>query len=165
LVAAFKSTLQETREANLLLHVIDAADPEREEKVAQVDDVLRQIGADEVTQIAVYNKIDCTEGVQPHVERDDDGRVLRVYLSAVSGAGIDLLLQVLAEWLNTERRHYQLSLPPGAARLRARLHEMGVVVEELMAEDGVWSIKINIEPHYLESLRKQPEFSQILSNL
>jgi GTP-binding protein HflX len=162
LVEAFQSTLQETREADLLLHVIDAADPEREAKMAQVDVVLRKIEADKVPQIAVYNKIDCTDGVQPHVERDDEGRVQRVYLSAVSGAGIDLLLQVLAEWLNTERRHYHLALPPGAGRLRARLHEMGVVVEEQMAEDGVWSITINIEPHDFESLRKLPEFCQIL---
>ncbi len=162
LVAAFQSTLQETQEADLLLHVIDAADPEREEKIAQVNEVLEQIGADKVTQIAVYNKIDCTEGVKPHVERDDEGKVLRVYLSAVTGEGIDLLNQVLAEWLNAECHRYHLMLPPSAARLRARLYEMGVVVEEQMAEDGVSAIEINIEPHYLESLRKQPEFREIL---
>jgi GTP-binding protein HflX len=163
LVEAFQSTLQETREADLLLHVIDASDPEREAKIAQVDVVLQQIEADKVPQIAIYNKIDATDGVAPHVERDAEGRVLRVYLSAVSGEGIELLLQVLAEWLNTERRHYHLVLPPSAGRLRARLHEMGVVVGEEMGEDGVWSIEINIEPHYFESLRKQPEFSQILT--
>ncbi|MEN8170038.1 MAG: ribosome rescue GTPase HflX [Pseudomonadota bacterium] len=162
LVAAFQSTLQETREADLLLHVIDAADPEREEKIGQVDDVLHQIEADEVPQIAVYNKIDCTDGVKPHIERDNEGKVLRVYLSSMSGEGVDLLQQVLAEWLNAERRHYHLSLPPSAARLRARLYEMGVVVEEQMGDNGVSSIEINIEPHYLESLRKQPEFSEIL---
>ncbi len=162
LVAAFQSTLQETQEADLLLHVIDAADPEREEKVAQVDDVLQQIGADAVPQIAVYNKIDCTEGVKPHVERDDEGKVKRVYLSSMSGAGVELLNQVLAEWLNAERRHYQFNLPPSAARLRAKLYEMGVVVNEQMADDGVSAMEINIEPHYLESLRKQAEFREIL---
>jgi GTP-binding protein HflX len=162
LVAAFQSTLQETREADLLLHVIDAADPEREEKISQVDDVLQQIKADGVPQIAVYNKIDCTEGVKPHVERDEQGKARRVYLSSMSGEGLDLLQQVLAEWLNTARRHYHLSLPPSAARLRAMLFEMGVVVDEQMADDGVSSIEINIEPHYLESLRKQPEFNKIL---
>jgi GTP-binding protein HflX len=163
LVEAFQSTLQETREADLLLHVIDAADPEREAKIAQVDVVLKQIEADGVAQIAVYNKIDCSEGVKPHVERDDEGRVVRVYLSAATGEGIDLLLQVLAEWLNTERRLYHISLPPAAGRLRAKLHEMGVVVGEEMAEDGVWSIEINIEPHNFASLCKEPEFSQILT--
>ncbi len=162
LVAAFQSTLQETQEADLLLHVIDAADPEREEKVAQVDDVLQQIGADAVPQIAVYNKIDCTEGVKPHIERDDEGKVKRVYLSSMSGEGVELLNQVLAEWLNAERRHYQFNLPPSAARLRAKLYEMGVVVNEQMADDGVSAMEINIEPHYLESLRKQAEFGEIL---
>ncbi|MCW8917746.1 MAG: GTPase HflX [Gammaproteobacteria bacterium] len=162
LVEAFQSTLQETREADLLLHVVDASDPEREAKIAQVDVVLRQIEADKVPQIAIYNKIDATDGVAPHVERDAEGQVLRVYLSAASGEGTELLLQVLTEWLNTERRHYHLDLPPAAGRLRARLHQMGVVVDEQMAEDGVWSIEINIAPHSFESLRKQPEFSQIL---
>ena len=95
LVAAFQSTLQETQEADLLLHVIDAADPERQQKIEQVDAVLEQIGADEVEQIAVYNKIDSTEGVQPHVERDDEGRAKRVYISAMSGEGLGLLRQVL----------------------------------------------------------------------
>jgi GTP-binding protein HflX len=162
LVAAFQSTLQETQEADLLLHVIDTADPERREKIEQVDDVLAQIGADEVEQIAVYNKIDCTDGVKPHVERDDEGRVRRVYLSAVSGEGLELLNEVLAEWLNASRRRYLLNIPPSAARLRARLYEMGVVVEEQMGDDGVAAIEINIEPHYLESLRKQADFRAIL---
>ena len=162
LVAAFQSTLQETQEADLLLHVIDAADPERREKIEQVDEVLQQIGAHEVEQIAVYNKIDSTEGVQPHIERDDEGKVRRVYLSAMSGEGLELLHQVLAEWLNSSRRRYHLHIPPTAARLRARLYEMGVVVEEQMGDDGVSAIEINIEPHYLESLRKQPDFRSIL---
>jgi GTP-binding protein HflX len=162
LVAAFQSTLQETQEADLLLHVIDAADPERQEKIEQVDDVLQQIGAHEVEQIAVYNKIDATDGVEPHIERDDEGKALRVYLSAMSGEGLELLSEVLAEWLNASRRRYHLNIPPSASRLRARLYEMGVVVEEQMGDDGVSAIEINIEPHYLESLRKQPDFRSIL---
>lgn len=162
LVEAFKSTLQETQEADLLLHVIDTSDPERQEKIEQVDEVLQQIEADEVEQIAVYNKIDAADGVEPHVERDDEGRVRRVYLSAMSGEGIGLLHDVLVEWLNAERRHYQLDIPPSGARLRARLYDMGVVVAEQVTEEGHWSIDINIEPHYLESLRKQPDFQSIL---
>ena len=162
LVAAFQSTLQETQEADLLLHVIDTADPERREKIEQVDDVLAQIGADKVEQIAVYNKIDCAEGVGPHIERDDEGKARRVYLSAMSGEGLELLRQVLAEWLNTARRRYLLQIPPGAARLRARLYQMGVVVSEQMGEYGVAAVEIHIEPHHLESLRKQADFRDIL---
>ena len=90
-VAAFRSTLQEAREADLLLHVIDASDPERNDRIAQVDEVLASIGAQDVPQIAVYNKIDRT-GEHPHAETGEGGRIDRVWLSAHSGAGVDLLV-------------------------------------------------------------------------
>lgn len=82
LVAAFKSTLQETTEASLLLHVIDAASPQRSACIAEVNDVLRQIGADKIAQIEIYNKIDLTESEMPRIERDEDGRIIRIWLSA-----------------------------------------------------------------------------------
>jgi GTP-binding protein HflX len=162
LVAAFQSTLQETREADLLLHVIDASDEEREAKIEQVDEVLQEIGAHQVPQIAIYNKIDSIEGVEPHIERDSEGHVTRVYLSAMSGEGLELLQQVLREWLSVKRRHYCLQLPPSASRLRARLYELGAVVSERVNEDGTCELDITIEPHYLESLRKQGDFSTLL---
>ena len=161
-VAAFQSTLQETREADLLLHVIDASDPEREAKIAQVDDVLQEIEADKVAQIAIYNKIDCCEGVAPHIERDLEGRVTRVYLSAASGLGLELLQQVLVEWASEHNRQYSLHLPPAASRLRARLYQMGVVVDEQIDEQGVSALNIDIEPYLLESLRKQGDFAAFL---
>ena len=86
LVAAFRSTLQEAREADLLLHVIDAADPERSERIEQVNEVLESIGAQSLPQIAVFNKID-RSGEAPHVELDAAGRVDRLWLSAHTGAG------------------------------------------------------------------------------
>jgi len=162
LVAAFQSTLQETREAELLLHVIDASDEEREAKIEQVDEVLLEIGAEKVPQIAVYNKIDRITGVAPHIERDGDGNVTRVYLSSMSGEGLELLRQVLTEWLSVKRRRYCLHLPPGASRLRARLYELGAVVHERVGEDGTCELDISIEPQYIESLRKQGEFSALL---
>jgi GTP-binding protein HflX len=162
LVEAFKSTLQETQEADLLLHVIDSSDEERDAKIEQVDEVLREIGAEKVPQIAVYNKIDCTESTSPHVEYDAEGRVSRVYLSAVTGEGIAELQQVLREWLGVKRRRYCLHLPPSASRLRARLYELGAVVDERIADDGTSDIDISIEPQYLESLRKQGEFAPLL---
>jgi GTPase len=88
LIAAFRSTLQESREADLLLHVIDASDPERNDRIAQVDEVLQSIGAQDVAQIAVFNKIDRT-GEAPHVEAGEGGLIDRVWLSAHSGAGMD----------------------------------------------------------------------------
>ncbi len=164
-VEAFRSTLQESREADLLLHVIDAGDNEREAKVVQVEEVLREIGADTVPQIAVYNKIDLCDGVEPHIERNADGEVTRVYLSAVSGEGLELLREVLQEWSSVDRRSYHLHLPPGASRLRARLYELGAVVNENTEADGSWELDIRIEPHYLELLRKQGDFGEVLSQI
>ena len=85
LVAAFKSTLQETTEAALLLHVVDAGAAQRSEQVAEVEDVLGQIGAAEVPRIEVYNKLDCLPGAEPRLERDEAGRPIRVWLSARTG--------------------------------------------------------------------------------
>lgn len=161
-VEAFRSTLQESREAELLLHVIDAADEEREAKVEQVDEVLREIGADKVPQITIHNKIDLCDGIEPHVERNAEGEATRVYLSAASGEGLELLRQVLSEWASVKRRNYHLHLPPAASRLRARLYELGAVVAEHVEEDGSWELDIRIEPHYLESLRKQGDFNELL---
>lgn len=97
LVASFQSTLEETREASLLLHVVDASSDRREENMEQVNLVLAEIGADAVPQIQIFNKIDLLEGASPRVDRDEQGRVRRVWVSAVSGAGIDELRGVLHE--------------------------------------------------------------------
>ena len=97
LVAAFKATLEETREANLLLHVVDATLEHKDDVIAEVEAVLKEIGADDVPIIQVFNKIDCLDKAEPRVERDNNGVVRRIWLSAVSGQGIDLLRQVLQE--------------------------------------------------------------------
>jgi GTP-binding protein HflX len=99
LVAAFRSTLQESREANLLLHVVDASSDQRDENIEQVDAVLKEIGADEVPQLLVYNKIDRIEGASPRVDLDEHGNVARIWLSALSGTGIDSLREVLQDVL------------------------------------------------------------------
>ena len=87
LVAAFRATLAEAAEADLLLHVVDAAAPERDEQIAAVDAVLAEIGADDVPQIRVFNKIDLT-GLPPGVERDECGTITAVRVSALTGAGV-----------------------------------------------------------------------------
>ena len=96
LVAAFHATLEETAQADLLLHVIDSASPDRDQQIAAVDSVLKEIGADAVPQILVWNKIDLTAAA-PGIDRDDYGRLRRVRVSACTGAGMDLLRQALAE--------------------------------------------------------------------
>jgi GTP-binding protein HflX len=96
LVAAFRSTLQETQEADLLLHVIDAHDDNRHAAIEQVNAVLKEIGAEAVPQIEVYNKIDLLPASAPRMERDEQGNVRRVWVSAASGGGLDLLREAVA---------------------------------------------------------------------
>ena len=97
LVAAFRATLEETVRADLLLHVVDAASPARDEQQAEVDKVLAEIGADQTPQIVAWNKIDAAT-VEPGVERDQYGRISRVYVSARTGAGLDELRGAIAEF-------------------------------------------------------------------
>lgn len=108
LVESFSSTLEETRDAALLLHVVDAGANDRDDLIHHVDDVLEQIGADEVPQLTVYNKIDRIDGVDPRLERDVDGNITRIWLSAQTGEGLDLLRQALKEYFpeqHTELEH------------------------------------------------------------
>lgn len=103
LVEAFRSTLEETRDAALLLHVVDAFSEEHLDLMAQVNKVLHTIGAENVPQLEVYNKIDQMEGYKPRLEREASGRVRRVWLSAINGEGIDLLRQALAEYFPAKK--------------------------------------------------------------
>ncbi len=96
LVAAFRATLEETIHADLLLHVVDGSSPVRMEQIEQVNEVLREIGADHIPQILVWNKIDAA-GLEPGVERDEYDRISRVFISAHSGAGLDLLRDAIVE--------------------------------------------------------------------
>jgi GTP-binding protein HflX len=142
LVAAFRSTLSEAREADLLLHVIDAADPLREERIAQVDAVLEEIGVGDIPQLLVYNKIDRVEGAVPRHDATDGSRE-RVWISARDNAGLDLLRDALGAKLGLRRIQGDLRLPPAAGRLRARLHALGAVRAESHDEHG-WSISLDL---------------------
>ena len=100
LVAAFRATLEETIHADLLLHVVDAASPVRMEQIEQVNLVLKEIGADHIPQILIWNKIDAAE-LEPAVELDEYGKIRRVFVSAKTGAGLDLLRQAIADSLRS----------------------------------------------------------------
>lgn len=102
LVASFRATLEETVHADLLLHVVDAANPARMEQIEQVNLVLKEIGADHIPQVLVWNKIDAA-GLLPSVERDEYDRIRRVFISAHTGAGLDLLRATLAEFAMSNR--------------------------------------------------------------
>jgi GTPase len=97
LVAAFRATLEETIRADLLLHVVDAASPTRMEQIDEVNNVLKEIGADHIPQILVWNKIDAA-GLDAAVERDEYDKLRRVFISAQKGTGVDLLREALAEF-------------------------------------------------------------------
>ncbi|MGE0080237.1 MAG: ribosome rescue GTPase HflX [Thiohalomonadaceae bacterium] len=159
LVAAFRSTLQETRDADLLLHVIDAHDPERQDKIAEVNAVLAEIGAQDVPQIEVFNKIDLVEGAAPAIERDENGRVRRVHVSALTGAGFDLLLAAAGEFLRPSMVRRALQLPPSAGRLRAQLYALGAVRNERIEENGDWCLEVELKPQAWSQLRKTPDFA------
>ncbi len=144
LVAAFKSTLQETREASLLAHVIDAADPRRDERREQVNAVLAEIGASEVPQLEVFNKIDLTDEAV-RVDRDAEGVAQRVWISAATGAGLNELREALAVRVSGELVAGTLSLEPAEGKLRARLFELGVVRGERLRDAGGWELDFEMQ--------------------
>ncbi len=157
LVAAFRSTLSEAREADLLLHVVDASDPLRDERIGQVDAVLHEIGAGDIPQLLVFNKIDRlgessgddaqpaddpAPAMQPRVDSPAEGRH-RIWLSARDGVGMDLLRSSIAQALELRHVIGELRLPSQAARLRAQLHELGAVRAEQADDDG-WLMQVDL---------------------
>jgi GTP-binding protein HflX len=155
LVAAFKSTLQETVEADLLLHVIDAQSPQRSAQIADVEQVLVQIGADEVPRIEVFNKIDLLPDASPRTEFDEHGKPTRIWLSAVSGAGMGGLLDGLAQTFSSDIVRGLVRLGPADGRLRALLFEQGAVVRENHFKQGGWELDVTLRRRDYERLTKR----------
>ncbi len=155
LVAAFQSTLTEAREATLLLHVVDASDPRRDEHIAQVNDVLAQIGAQDIPQVLLYNKIDRL-GRAAGVERDAQGAASAVWISAQAREGMELLTSVLAERLARSTRDARVRLPPGAGALRASLYAAKVVRAEHAAEDGSIELSVQLPDAEVLALARTP---------
>ena len=143
LVNAFRSTLQETTEAQLLLHVIDCSDENRESNIDEVESVLEQIGADNIYLIQVMNKVD-QSGAEPRVDYNSDGTVKRVWLSAMTGEGIDLLKEVLIDYFREDVLSGEICLKPAQAKIRALLFDLGVVQSESVDEEGCFCLNIKI---------------------
>ncbi len=150
LVAAFRATLAEVRDADLLLHVIDASDEESGQLQRVVEQVLVEIGADEVPQLRVMNKIDLAQA-GPRLDRDAAGQPQRVWLSAATGSGLGLLRDALGELLSGERCRATLQLPLTAGRLHARLRASGAIVGESVDEQG-WRLQIDAPRSLIEPL-------------
>ena len=162
LVAAFRSTLSEARDADLLVHVIDAADELRDERIGQVDSVLSEIGASDIPQILVFNKIDRIEGAVPRRDQpagaaSEPGSHLRerIWLSAMSGAGLDLLRESLGGRFRDRQISGDLVLAPNQGRLRARLHAVGAVRSESADEAG-WHLQLEMPVATAERLATEP---------
>ncbi len=136
LVESFRATLEESSNADLLLHVIDAHEPERDQQIEQVLAVLGEIGANELPMLEVYNKLDLLEGIEPQIQRDADGKPQRVWVSARDGLGLGLLRQAVAELLGDDLFVGTLRLPQRLGRLRAQFFELGAVQRETHDEEG-----------------------------
>lgn len=157
LVAAFRSTLQETIEADILLHVIDSQDEQRDMFRAEVNDVIAQIGAEKIPQIEVMNKIDLTDtnDPQPRIEPAHDGQPARIWLSAKTGEGLDQLKDYLSSVFEKTLFNGLLTIPPQYARLRAKLYEENAIIDESISESGAYLLETTIQEKILQVLLQQ----------
>jgi len=153
-VAAFRATLIETREADLILHVVDCADDDRREKMFAVNQVLEEINASETPQLVIYNKIDLPD-FQPRIDVDEEGCQWRVWLSAQKNQGIDGLLNVLKERFFSETTNYELSLAANEGKIRAILYEQGAIEEEVYEDNGDIALKLRLSPTHLKRLTRK----------
>jgi GTP-binding protein HflX len=151
LVAAFRSTLQETQEADLLLHIIDIHDPDFPTRIKHVNDVLEQIGAEKVPQLIVYNKIDLT-GQRPAITTNEQGMTVAVAVSAATGEGTDFLQQAIMQFLSKDMVHGWVHLPANRGRDRAQLFEHGCVLEEQTDVNGDFRLLIRMDRQQLARL-------------
>ncbi|RBP49340.1 ribosome rescue GTPase HflX [Arenicella xantha] len=160
LVEAFHSTLEEVSNAHLLLHVVDVVSNHREECISEVNSVLSEIEASSIPTIMVYNKIDLS-GTAPKIKRDPDGRVKAVWLSAHTGAGVDLLLTAIEEYLSVLHTRCRVTFAASEGRLRAALYEKHIVKQEVVADDGSFELELELSPADLGWLRKQNKIQEI----
>ncbi len=145
LVAAFRATLEETVQANCLLHVIDASAPDRAERMAEVDSVLKEIGAEKVPTLLVMNKIDrLGEHNEPRIDYTEQGEPYRVWLSALHPEGSSLLQQALMEKIFGRLVEHEVVLPPAKAKARAILYDKQAVIAERSDEHGNWVLLIKM---------------------
>lgn len=158
LVAAFRSTLLETREADLLVHVIDASDPHRAERIRQVEEVLTSVGADEVPVLQVFNKIDIL-GESPRLECAADGHAARVWLSAATGVGLDEFLTAVRRELDGDMVAGTLRLASSQGRIRSRLFEIDAVREERVTDEGGWLLDVEMSDSRFRQLCRREGMS------
>lgn len=152
LVEAFRSTLEETRQADLLLHIVDASHENHADNIQQVNSVLQEIEAQDIPQIEVFNKIDMMEDMAPRIEREEHGNAKRVWISAAKNLGMDLLTQVLEEYFRSDLVKTWLSLDAGDGKCRAKVYELANVIQEQHADSGNSLLEVELEQKDLDIL-------------
>lgn len=155
LVEAFRATLEETAQADLLLHVVDAANEFHQEHIFEVDKVLAEIDAKSVPQLLVFNKIDLLPGVEPHIQRDEKGKARKVWISAETGAGMDLLQTAMSELLAGNMSIETLRVSPMNCKIRSQLYDNGFIEEEHIDEEGFYELRVKLPRTDLDRLLKQ----------
>ncbi len=161
LVAAFHATLQETREADLLLHVIDASDPFHRQREHDVEGVLDSVNASDIPIVRVFNKIDLVERAAS-TSCNEEGQVERIDVSALRGAGLEELKETIALRLKGERINTWINLEGRHAKLRSQLFDLGAVKEEKVDEKGQWVLHINLSQQDAEHLGRMPGAEGVL---
>jgi GTP-binding protein HflX len=154
LVAAFRSTLQEAREADLILHLIDASDPNRWQRVRQVNSVLKQLDAERVPQVRVYNKVDKLEP-RPRVMNSQPGTGRAAWISAATGEGVPQLLEIIGSRLRQKTLQGWIHLRPDQGRQRSKLFEIGAVLNEESCDDGGWALELKMAERDLQRFLKR----------
>ena len=155
LINAFRATLEEAAAANVLLHIIDASAEDRSVNVDRVNDVLKEIGAHELPTLLVYNKIDLMDEPLAKIERDQDGKPVAVWLSALTGEGTDLLLEAVAEYLPRKMIHTKLQLKPEQGAFRAALYNYKAVLNETYNKQGDINLEIQLpESEFLRIVKQ-----------
>lgn len=153
LVAAFRSTLEETAQADLILHVIDGADPDRLTYQAVVEEVLIEIGAGDVPVVKVINKADLADRAVG-VEHDATGAVSAVVVSALAGEGLEALTEVAKAQLSQGRIRRDITVPLTGQRLRAKLFDLGAVRSERIQPDGGSVLSIELDQRDVQRLMR-----------
>ena len=152
LIEAFHATLEEVTEADLLLHVVDAQDVNRDTHIEQVNAVLETIGAETVPRLLVYNKIDIMPGVQAKIDRDEQNQPRRIFISAYQGLGMIELAAVMGEMLGKDMIKREVVLTPNQSKLRADLYARDAVLAEVIDAEGCYHLTIRIPRVEFEQL-------------
>ena len=165
LIDAFSATLDETKEANLLLHVIDGSDEERFSRIKEVNQVLRTIGASDIPVIEVYNKIDKSTNPEARCEYGDSGQVKKVWISAKNQLGLKLLTDCIANQVNEKKIVRNIKVSVRGGKLRATLWEWGAVTSECIDDEGSWLLQIVLSEARWNIFRRNAGFSSFVSEL